>query len=246
MSKKVLIFFSVIVLFLYGCSSYEDDSFFIIKDVEQELDYGYISSQAFMGGSMLYCNASPCLSQLNEGVVVSVRIGKIHQVDGLDLYEDDESLAVYGCIKVLSIDLDSIEFEFSRFIDIDNICSQIFKVLLNDVIDINNDNIPDITYIKPLQQRKELGDIRWLSFISSKDSLNTTMFATIDKQYGRSLYPNNLIGINPCGSYVFTKYENNSNVLAEIKGVRNSDYILDSEKGDYYRFIGKKVINQEV
>jgi hypothetical protein len=92
-------------------------------------------------------------------------------------------------------------------------------------VDINGDGIPDITYVMPARRRPGMENAVFLTFLSSQETQTTSMFAVIQEQYSRGVYPSGLIGINPDGRFIATKYEHtHSTARSAVKGLVYGDF----------------------
>ena len=67
----------------------------------------------------------------------------------------------------------------------------------------------------------------YLTFNSSQENKKTTMFAVLTEQYPNSDYPGGLIGINPSGNFILSKYTT-SGERSVLGSFRTGDYVLDS------------------
>jgi hypothetical protein len=75
----------------------------------------------------------------------------------------------------------------------------------------------------------------YLNFLSSQETLNTAMFAVLQEQYSRGVYPGGIIGINPAGQFIYSKYESGSGNRAVLSGIQKGDIVLDSVTGKYQK-----------
>jgi hypothetical protein len=64
------------------------------------------------------------------------------------------------------------------------------------------------------------------------------MFAVLPEQYSRGVYPSGIIGINPDGWFVLSKYEGTTAIRSAVQGVVYGDYALDSQTGKYQKVTG--------
>lgn len=63
------------------------------------------------------------------------------------------------------------------------------------------------------------------------------MFAILQEQYSRSVYPSGIIGINPSGRFIFSKYEGTTSNRVAVSGLARGDYVLDGVEGKYQRVV---------
>ena len=214
-----------------------------INNIESELTFQKIRCQSFMGGSVLYNPNNPSSGQLAVGVTVAVRLGYVEKEEnGIDefVYKNIEDKASYGYITVESISKNELSFRYFSF---DNAglekTSNSFTIKAGESLDINSDGLDDLTYDYPLRKRPGFEKALWLTFLSNKESQNTSMFAVLPEQYARGVYPSGIMGINPYGKFIVNKYEVNSSNRAAIQGAMYGDYVLDSQKGEYQKIISK-------
>lgn len=226
-----------------GCAFSEQNvSSADISDISAKMSFENVSRQAYMGGSVLYNPDDLSNSQLAENVCVAVRLGKVkrNEIDEDQVvFTDDEDSAKFGFMKINSISTSSVAFSYTEFsADGKSLTTASFNVAEGDSVDINSDGFYDLKYAKPKIKRVGLENARWLTFLSSQDDLNTSMFSVLPEQYSRNVYPAGLLGINPDGKFIVNKYEVGSSKRAAVQGLVKGDFVLDSESGEYQRFVG--------
>jgi hypothetical protein len=175
-----------------------------------------------MGGSVLYNPVQPSSGQLAPSVHVAIRLGRIDRettVDGNYAYSDRAGDASYGYITVSSIDKDQIGFTYTRYsADGQSNTVRSFLRNLDEPADINGDGLADISYTLPKRKRPGMEKAVYLSFLSSRKTLNTSMFAVLPEKYSRGVYPSGLIGINPYGQFIVTKHEGKQQTAPPYEG----------------------------
>lgn len=215
-------------------SSLQNISGFLVKNVM----YRY----AYMGGSVVYNPSDIANSQLSRNVVVAVRLGEVKKngPDDSAVYTVNPDYEIYGYLRITDISDASVSFAYYEFSDGWGEARQkgVFTLAAGENADLNGDGRNDVTYAKPSQRRKGSEKAMWLTFLSSRETLNTAMFSVIPQQYERSVYPGGLIGVNPEGRYIVNKYDIGTTTRAAVKSVAYGDYVIDSETGDYSRYIG--------
>jgi len=240
--KNVLLVTMLLACVFFGCAfptqNFENVS---ISNIESELTFQKIRCQSFMGGSVLYNPNNPSSGQLAVGVTVAVRLGYVEKEEnGNDefVYKNIEDKASYGYITVESISKNELSFRYFSF-DGDGLekCNKSFTIKTGETLDINSDGLDDLTYDYPLRKRPGFEKALWLTFLSNKETQNTSMFAVLPEQYARGVYPSGIMGINPYGKFIVNKYEVNSSNRAAIQGAMYGDYVLDSQKGEYQKII---------
>jgi hypothetical protein len=212
-----------------------------LQDISGKLGFNEISRQGFMGGSVLYNPDEPSSGQLATGVHVAVRLGKVEQDatnPSYSLFTDKTELARYGYLTVNSVDKNVITFGYTQYAA-DGVAQQnsTHTLGLNETADINGDGLDDVAYVKPKHKRSGIEEAVYLTFLSSQETLNTTMFAVLPEQYSRSVYPSGIIGINPDGRFIVSKYEGTTTNRAAVKGVERGDFVLDTIAGKYQRLV---------
>jgi hypothetical protein len=211
----------------------------VLSDISGSLGFYAISRQGFMGGSVLYNPDQPSSGQFVEGAHVAVRLGRVdrHDIDGeQSVFTDKPDEAQYGYITVDNVDKNTISFTYTHYSsDGNQSFSSYYLLQINEKVDINGDGLSDITYTHPVRKRLGMENAVYLTFLSSQEALNTSMFAVLPEQYSRSVYPSGIIGINIDGNYIVSKYESNTNVRSAVQGIMNGDFVLDTIEGNYKR-----------
>lgn len=234
------LFFLVIIL--ASCSfHFKNIPEIQITDIEEELTYSKISRNAFMGGCVLYNPDNPSIGQLANGIKIGVRLGHVNKNNISDnecTFTDSEEDAIYGYIAIDLITEKEIHFTYYSYSsDGLDIFQHSFIIQQGECIDINFDGFFDLKYSYPLIKRPSFENALYLSFLSNKETQNTSMFSIIPEQYYRGVYPNGIMGINPDGKFIVNKYEVNSINRAAVQGVVYGDYVLDSQTGEYQKII---------
>lgn len=210
-----------------------------LTDISDELTFQKISHQGFMGGSVLYNPDKPSAGQLSKGVTVAIRLGYVDRQDvGNDdvVFSDRPDEAQFGILNITDINQNFVSFLVKLYDSKGvNLTTSSFSLKLGESKDINNDGFEDITYNKPLRKREGFEKAVYMTFLSSQDTLNTTMFSVLPEQYSRGVYPSGIIGINPNGRFVISKYEGTDNsARSMVYGVQKGDYIFDNVTGEYF------------
>ncbi len=213
----------------------------VIKDIGGELDFASLSRQGFMGGSVFYNPAKPSAGQLVNGAIVAVRLGRVERsaVDGDSaLFSDVPEAAEYGALSVTDVDKKAISFSVNLYnAKGASLGSAAYTLAVGESADINGDGLYDLQYRPPARKRAGLESAIYLTFLSSQESLNTSMFAVLPNQYSRSAYPSGIIGINPDDRFIVSKYEGQGSTRSLVAGVQKGDYVLDSIEGKYQRVV---------
>lgn len=210
-------------------------------DISGLLTYKEVSSQGFMGGSVLYNPDNPASGQVTPGATIATRLGFVTSAyvgNDQHTYTDLPEKAQYGTILISAADSHSVSFTYKAYSPQGNIITNTnHTVTLNNPIDINGDGSPDIIYQTPKRKRNGFENAVYLTFISSQEKLTTSMFAVLANQYKRGAYPNGIIGINPDGRFIVNKYDANTTSRAVISGLRKGDIVVDSIAGKYQRIM---------
>jgi hypothetical protein len=210
-----------------------------LSDISERLAFSGISRQGFMGGSVLYNPDQPSSGQLVEGAHVAVRLGYVtaKTVDaGQIVFNDDAERAEFGVLTITGIDKTQIAFKTTRY-DAHGIYrgEAAHTLLQGERVDINGDGCADLEYKKPAKPHAGFENAVYLTFLSSQETLNTAMFAVLQEQYSRSVYPSGIIGINPAGQFIYSKYESGSGNRAALSGIQKGDVVLDGATGKYQK-----------
>ncbi|WP_132782401.1 hypothetical protein [Treponema sp. J25] len=202
-------------------------------------EFRSISQKGYMGGSVIYNPEDPASGHLCSGATLAIRLGKIDTkvaADGTLISEDKPTEAQYGVLIIRSISREGVSFT-TRLYDAKGVelGEGSYQLAKNERVDINGDGKPDITYASPIQKRPGMENAVYLTFISDQDEEYTSMFAILPEQYSRGVYPSGIIGVNPAGKFIISKYEGTSGNRSVVLGVVNGDYVLDNTTGKYQR-----------
>ncbi|CAM4298583.1 hypothetical protein [Treponema peruense] len=216
-----------------------------ITDISENTTYSEIISQGFMGGSLIYNSSDNALGQLKEGVTVAIRLSNAdrREVDDSEaVFKECNDSAVYGLIIIDKINTKSISFE-SKLFNFDGSILFQKEVLLNENenADLNDDGHPDIKYSMSNLKRDGYEQSMFLSFLSSQEELNITMYSVLKEQYPGKNYPNGIVGINNDNRFIVQKYTNTETAeRSVISGIYKGDFVIDNLKNKYQRVINNK------
>lgn len=195
-----------------------------------------------MSGSIYYDPQYPNNCPVVYGARIAFRLGRVAEStieNNITTYRDVQKDAEYGYLTITSVDAQSLAFEYVLYdLEGNTIRSGDCTLRLNENADLNGDDAPDISWTLPSIIRPGLEQAVYLNFISSKTSLQTSMFSLIPEQYSRGLYPNGIIGINPNGKFIATKYSSSNGSRSITQGLLSGDFILDTINGQYFRVVG--------
>lgn len=207
-----------------------------VTDINSSLTFEKLKYLGYMGGSVLYNPDNVSLGQLSKGVCVAVRLGHVSRTSVSDeqyIYTDKPEESEYGKLYITDINASKILFDLNLY-DVNGnfISTNSFELNINSELDINGDNLPDLTYIKAPEKRTCFENAVYLNFISSQETLQTSMFSIITEQYENEDYPNGIIGINNDNKFIISEYTT-SNSRSVVAGYSVGDYVLDSTTGKY-------------
>ncbi|GHU58548.1 hypothetical protein FACS189444_2380 [Spirochaetia bacterium] len=212
-----------------------------------DTSYPVLMRNMFMGGSLLYVADSPSSGHLVPGAIVGVRLGKVNYdpvagaegaADPGPMFSENTDSTRYGYIAVETVDANGIRFQYTEY-TADGKSSEVkgyHSLALGEEKDINGDGIPDISYKVPEFSRSGFEKAVTLNFLSSQEKLNTTMFAVLPEQYEDKEYPSGIIGINPEGIFIISKYTS-TGARSLVRGIETGDLIIDGVNYKYQRAV---------
>ena len=237
---KLITFIIFLCVFItYGCTN-------IFNNTSQTLDTSNADNliwtqKAYIGGSVFFNPADPTSGHLQVGKSIAIRLGKVSQ-NNIDsdqtVYQDIPDQAKYGFLTVLSINSQMIRFKYTLYDRSGNEIVESCKVIsLNSSCDLDVDGIDDLSYEKPNNFRPGLESAIYLNFLSSQKFLTTAMFAILPNEYSFKgcSYPSGIIGINPDGKFIISRYETDGRNPSIVKGVIPGDYVFDSSIGQFQK-----------
>lgn len=225
----------------------------------EEKEFDIISSQAYIGGSVVYNPASPETAQLVTGANIAIYMSQVEtrtvqatvmektgksfsektqDVTTFAAKEDDND--IYGYLHVNSVSKDSIDLTFYSYSrDGKTKRSSTVNIDAGEEKDINGDSKPDLAYKKLIPIRDDFENAMCLNFISSQTDLYTTMYATLEddvfsNNQGRSLskYANKVFyGTNSHGDFIYIV--DNDDIEPVSRSVRSETDVLGIAHGDY-------------
>jgi fibronectin type 3 domain-containing protein len=212
-----------------------------------DTSYPVLSRNMFMGGSLLYVADSPASGHLVPGASVGVRLGKVNynpaaaaegSAEPGPLYAENTDSTRYGYITVETVDSSSIRFQYTEYTadGKSSVVKGSHSLELGEEKDINGDSIPDISYTLPDFTRAGFEQALTLNFLSSTElvKLNTTMFTVLPEQNANKEYPSGIIGINPYGDFIVSKYTS-TGARSLVRGIESGDLIIDGINYKYQR-----------
>ena len=223
-----------------------DSPFTLVSDIRSMMQRADVEKMMFMGGSALYSPKDSNANQIAKNVIIATRIGKVEKMDlggGQTGYRNSKKEYDLGYIAIDSVSKEEISFSYYRFSKDSNraVAAGSFVLKEGQKVDLNGDGIPDVQYRKPDVGRQGYKTNMWLSFLCDVTAGDTaTMFSIIPIQYERSAYPNGLLGINPDGQYIISKYEVGSSNRSIVSNIAYGDYVMDTENNVVERFIGEQ------
>lgn len=233
--KKILLLIFISLLISCNGFVYLEKNENTISILSSDENYMSIKHQAYMGGSIIYNSFDVTQGHLQKGVKIYIRLGKV--IDTVDGFSDVESESIYGFINVNNISDDFLQFTFTQVNQNNSSINEEYRILLGDTIDLNNDNVPDLIYEIPRRKRTGLENCRYLTFLSSQEFKKTAMFCVQPSQYNNNEYPNGIMGINPNGKIVATKYNLSDSSRSVVIGLQYGDYVLDKYSGNYQKIV---------
>lgn len=197
-----------------------------------------LASMAYMGGSLLYVPSQPSLGQLQQGAAIGIRLGKVTatQIDSQQtVYQDIKAQEEFGELDITSVTASQISFNYDLF-DTNGslIKSGNGSIAAGSCFDLDGNGIPDLSYTVSTVNRPGMTGAMSLIFLSDKTQKNTSMYALIPSSYSGGVLPNGVVGINPSGRFIVSKYTS-GNQRAIVQGLLKGDYFIDTDSGQYMK-----------
>ena len=209
-----------------------------ITGLNRSVDHAYLSEQAYMGGSILYYPENPARGHLEKGAVVAVRLSTVQKqvVNGNEVaFTDNGESEVFGVLTVQAVDASHIRFSSVLFNADQTKTENTYTLSIGKSADLNGDGVDDVQYRLPEQKHAGFESAVYLTFLSSKESLTTSMFAVLPEQYSGTRYPSGIMGINPNGKFLYAKYESDLQTRSVVYGLAADDFVLDNSTGAYIK-----------
>ena len=224
----------------------------------EEKEFDIISSQAYIGGSVVYNPASPETAQLVTGANIAIYMSKVEtrtvqatvmEKEGNSFNEKTQDVTtfaakedndIYGYLHVNSVSKEAIDLTFYSYSrDGKTKRSSTVNIAAGEDKDINGDGKPDLAYKQLIPIRDDFENAMCLNFISSQTDLYTTMYATLEddifsNNQGRSLskYANKVFyGTNTHGDFIYIV--SNDDIEPVSRSVRSGTDVLGIAHGDY-------------
>lgn len=235
----------------------------------EEKEFGIISSQAYIGGSVVYNPASPETAQLVTGANIAIYMSqvetrtvqatvienKVEKTENITTFAAKEDNDIYGYLHVNSVSENSIDLTFYSYSnDGKTKKSSSFTISAESDKDINGDGKPDLAYKKLIPIRDDFENAMCLEFISSQTDLHTTMYATLEddvfsNNQGRSLskYANKVFyGTNSHGDFIYIVDNDDIEPVSrsvrsetDVLGIAHGDYVIDKDTGEFFAVVGE-------
>ena len=257
----------LVMLCLFGCNYCEEEKpnnkNNETVDDENELsaeekEFDIISSQAYIGGSVVYNPASPETAQLVTGANIAIYMSQVEtrtvqatvmekagnsfneKTQEVTTFTAKEDNDIYGYLHVNSVSKDSIDLTFYSYSRNGKTKrSSTVNIAAGEDKDINGDGNPDLAYKQLIPIRDDFENAMCLNFISSQKDLYTTMYAILEddvfsNNQGRSLskYTNKIFyGTNIHGDFIYIV--SNDDIEPVSRTVRSGTDVLGIAHGDY-------------
>ena len=209
-----------------------------IAGLTQTVDRSYLSGQAYMGGSVLYNADNPARGHLDKNAVVALRLSTVQKkilTNNDSVFTDNGESEIFGALTVQAVGIDHIRFSAALFDAGNAKRERTYTLKEGETADLNGDGTADVIYHIPQQKHTGFESAAYLTFLSSKEDLTTSMFAVLPEQYDSAAYPAGIIGINPDGKFVYAKYEPNLQARSAVYGLAADDFVLDNGSGTYVK-----------
>lgn len=86
--------------------------------------------------------------------------------------------------------------------------------------------------------------IQFLTFLSSPESLTTSMYSILLDQYEGGEYPGGIAGINPDEKFIVTKYNQDNETRSVVSSAMSGDYLFDRLTGEYFEIKTGSVVSE--
>lgn len=224
----------------------------------EEKEFDIISSQAYIGGSVVYNPANPEIAQLVTGANIAIYMSQVEtrtvqatvmekagnsfneKTQDVTTFAAKEDNDIYGYLHVNSVSKEVIDLTFYSYSrDGKTKRSSTVNIAADEDKDINGDGKPDLAYKQLIPVRDDFENAMCLEFISSQTDLYTTMYATLEddifsNNQGRSLskYTNKIFyGTNIHGDFIYIV--SNDDIEPVSRSVRSETDVLGIAHGDY-------------
>ncbi len=235
----------------------------------EEKEFDIISSQAYIGGSVVYNPASPETAQLVTGANIAIYMSKVERstvqatvienkvekTENVTTFAAKEDDDIYGYLHVNSVSENSIDLTFYSYSnDGKTKKSSSITIAANSNKDINGDGKPDLAYKKLIPIRDDFENAMCLNFISSQTDLHTTMYAILEddvfsNNQGRALseYTNKIFyGTNSHGDFIYIVDNDDIEPVSrsvrsetDVLGIAHGDYVIDKDTGEFFAVVGE-------
>jgi hypothetical protein len=213
---------------------YEDGNWDKSGGGEEYFSYDQLTKLAFMGGSLIYNPELGAAGQIVKRVKIAIRLSKVEVKDSGEpdeLYKETE--CQFGYITVEDVNSDSIRLSYSEYNSAGNIGVQRpVTIPLGGSGDLNGDGFPDVSWDIPQFKRSGMEEARYLNFIASSEHGNVSMYSVVPAQYARGAYPNGIMGVNPDGRLILTRYQPSGD-RAAVRGAEYGDIVVDTRLNNY-------------
>lgn len=235
----------------------------------EEKEFDIISSQAYIGGSVVYNPNHPETAQLVTGANIAIYMSqvetrtvqatvienKVEKTENIATFAAKEDNDIYGYLHVNSVSENSIDLTFYSYSnDGKTKKSSSFTISAESDKDINGDGKPDLAYKQLIPVRDDFENAMCLNFISSQTDLHTTMYATLEddvfsNNQGRSLskYANKVFyGTNSHGDFIYIVDNDDIEPVSrsvrsetDVLGIAHGDYVIDKDTGEFFAVVGE-------
>lgn len=224
---------------------------------EDQYSYSALLRDPYVSGSLGFINGNPAMSHLKVGAKIPIRLGKTTRTQipantlpsgittspdyhgqAIYEYEDNGSAGVVGYINIISIDVNSINFNYTLYNPNGTLLKNSSAVLnLNGKADLNGDGNSDVEYVNQINTvRPANSTSRYLRFISSQTALTSNGYCYMPEYLPTLSYANGNLGYNQDGNAVIRPIAKTAlGKIAVPSGtdIQVGDFIMNTDQGNY-------------
>jgi hypothetical protein len=189
--------FVILLVVFTGCFNEKDspELQYSVQNNPYKFGEAEVTKGFYRGGSIIYSKEYPDLNMIAPGQAFTYKMGKfVEKGEGMTELQEKE----FGVIQIESVTEDEIKFKYALW-EKRITAWKTAELEVGEEVDLNGDGKNDIKWTQGDEERG-LEKSRYLTFISSKEKAQITMYQLREEWMPKGFYPYGILQVTPSGS----------------------------------------------